>query len=157
MRKPTIVARLNLLPVMNLVTILIPLLLMGATLMNLAVVDTTLPAICKDCAEPGPEVPLRLILEIAPDGLTLSGADRVLDDGRIPCTDDACRSPGSYDFDALQRKLVLVKEQYPDNETLILVPDERTPYEVIIGAMDAARQTPTERTLFPQVTISGGA
>jgi hypothetical protein len=124
--------------------------------MNLAVVDTTLPAICVDCGKPDPGEPLNLSLSIAPDGLTLRGVDRVLDDPRIPCLEGDCRGPESYDLAALQRHLVAIKDAHPDKDNLILIPDERIPYEVIIGVMDAARQTPEARELFPRVTISGG-
>ena len=159
MRKPEIKAALNLLPVMNLVTILIPLLLMGAQLMNLAVVDTTLPAICNDCGvDPGPdtEKPLHLSLIITAEGLNLSGGSAVIDDGRIPCDSGVCRDVDSYDFATLTERLSAIKDAHPNEETLILVPGERVPYEVIIGAMDAARQS-DDRDLFPSVTISGGA
>ena len=157
MRKPKSSENLNLLPVMNLVTILIPLLLMGAQMMNLAVVDTTLPAICSDCdLEPKPDR-LNLSLIISDEGITLKGADSVLDDPRIPCDVGGCRDLESYDFDRLQRQLTQVKDAWPDSESLILVPGERVPYEVIISVMDAARQTSDDRRLFPSVTISGGA
>ena len=156
-RKPKTVANLNLLPVMNLVTILIPLLLMGAQLMNLAVVDTTLPAICSSCErDEGTEARLSLSLLISADGLRLEGADRLLDEPSIPCTTGHCASLESYDFALLQERLRQVKDAHPDEEALILVPSEHVPYEVIIGAMDAARQL-DDRLLFPAVTISGGA
>ena len=157
MRKPKSVADLNLLPVMNLITILIPLLLMGAQLMNLAVVDTTLPAICSSCdKDESPEKRLNLRLLISEGGLSLKGADPVLDEASIPCALSQCTSLESYDFAALQDKLRRIKEAHPDEETLILVPGEQVPYEVIIAAMDAARQV-GDRLLFPAVTISGGA
>ncbi|MFT5682640.1 MAG: biopolymer transport protein ExbD [Myxococcota bacterium] len=158
MRKKTTAAELNLMPVMNLVTILIPLLLMGAQMMNLAVVDTTLPAICNDCDKPDTDdEPLNLSLFVSNEGMTLKGVDRVLDDPRIPCTDGACRSLESYDFATLTRRLTTIKDAHPNKEHLILVPDDRVPYEVIIGVMDAARETGDARLLFPSVTLSGGA
>jgi biopolymer transport protein ExbD len=155
-RKQKNVANLNLLPVMNLVTILIPLLLMGAQLMNLAVVDTTLPAICSSCElEAVEEEPLNLGLRISDTGLRLTGADKILDDPTIPCESGACSGLESYNFSALQDRLRQVKSAHPGEEALVVVPDESVPYEVIIGAIDAARQT-GERLLFPSVTISGG-
>jgi len=158
MRTPKTTASLNLLPVMNLVTILIPLLLMGAQMMNLVVVDTTLPAICSvGCSDSDPtDEPFNLSVLVSADGLTLQGVDRGLEEPRIPCTDGHCRSLESYDFAALTRRLTLIKEAHPRKEHLILVPDERVSYEVIIGVMDAARETSDDRSLFPSVTLSGG-
>ncbi|MDG1482138.1 MAG: biopolymer transporter ExbD [Myxococcota bacterium] len=158
MRTPKTTASLNLLPVMNLVTILIPLLLMGAQMMNLVVVDTTLPAICSSgCSDSDPtDEPFNLSVMVSADGLTLQGVDRGLEEPRIPCTDGHCRSLESYDFATLTQRLTLIKDAHPRKAHLILIPSERVSYEVIIGVMDAARETADDRALFPSVTLSGG-
>ena len=48
---------LNLIPIMNLVTILIPFLLMAASFISLAVIDTTLPAIGDPTPQEEPDEP----------------------------------------------------------------------------------------------------
>lgn len=159
-RKEDNAAELNLLPVMNLVTILIPLLLMSAQLVQLAVIDSTLPAISEQIAPPEPtptQEPFRLSLAISGEGFTLMGADEVLgeDNNTIPCVDGACATRDSYDFAGLTSKLAEVKGAHPDESVIILVPDVRVPYEVLVAAMDAARED-SGGLLFPNVTIAGG-
>lgn len=173
---------LNLIPVMNLVTILIPFLLMAAEFVSLAVIDSTLPAI----GPPQPvtdqqedeEPPLQLSLAITEKGVRVLGADKVLfPDGApeiaegeeapptIPCKGGAtCTSVDDYDWSELTRVLAKIKDVYPDDENVIIVPDTKIRYEVIVATMDASRADRENkgadgqsRTLFPFVVIAGGA
>jgi hypothetical protein len=61
-------------------------------------------------------------------------------------------------------KLGLIKDEYPDEENVILVPDNQIKYEVLVKTMDSSRDDPTKpgadgnsRLLFPFVVIAGGA
>jgi biopolymer transport protein ExbD len=173
---------LNLIPIMNLVSILIPFLLMAAQFVHLAVIDSTLPAI-GDPQETPPdeddEPPLQLSLVLTSRGITVAGADAILkpegaegaaepiegeeEQPTIPCKDPNCATAESYDYEELTRILGLIKDEYPDDENVILVPESRIPYEVIILTMDASRQDSNSsaddgqpRTLFPFVVIAGG-
>jgi biopolymer transport protein ExbD len=173
---------LNLIPVMNLVTILIPFLLMAAEFVSLAVIDSTLPAIGPPQAptevDPDDEPPLQLSLAISEKGLRVIGADKVLfPDGApeiaegeeapptIPCNSGAsCSSVDDYDWPELTRILGKVKDVYPDDQNVIIVPDTKVRYEVIIATMDASREDRENkgadgksRVLFPFVVIAGGA
>ena len=70
---------LDLVPIMNLVTILIPFLLMASSFVTLAAIDSTLPAL----GDPQPaddtdEDKLSLSIAITDEGWTLLGADAVL-------------------------------------------------------------------------------
>ncbi|NOY24596.1 MAG: biopolymer transporter ExbD [Oligoflexia bacterium] len=171
---------LNLVPIMNLVTILIPFLLMAAEFVQLSVIDSTLPAIGPP--QPQDEVPekppLTLSLAITGKGITVLGADSVLHpDGApelaegeerpptVPCKSGSnCTGVDDYDWPDLVRILGLIKDEYPDDENVILVPDSRIPYEVIVKTMDSSREDPNNkggdgrpRPLFPFVVIAGGA
>lgn len=176
---------LNLIPIMNLVSILIPFLLMAASFVHLAVIDSTLPAIGPPQETPpdeDDEPPLQLSLVVTGKGFTVAGADAVLspesaegaapvapvegeeDQPTIPCKDPNCANPESYDYEELTRLLGLIKDEYPDDENVIMVPESRIPYEVIVKTMDASREDSTAsgedgkpRTLFPFVVIAGGA
>ncbi len=159
---------LNLLPVMNMVTILIPLLLLSAQFVNLAVIDSSLPAISDDPGPVDPErVPLELTVAITREGFTLRTRQGALDAQGQPaeqaspalgCLSGACGRAESYDYAALGRALSVVKDAHPDEEVVILAPDSRVPFEVLVGVMDAARSEPgSERLLFPQVVVAGGA
>ncbi len=160
--------QLSLLPVMNLVSILIPMLLMSAQVVHLAVIDSTLPGIEEESDEPV-EPGLKLSLLITDQGITVAGSEALLPNSEgegptLPCSGDPCAGPESYDYYALTELLGQVKDEHPDEATVILVPESRVPYEVIVGVMDAAREDPetigpdgTPRPLFPNVVVAGGA
>ena len=105
---------------------------------------------------------------ITNQGFTVAGAEAVLpnegaDSGpTVPCLESGCPTPDSYDTKELTRLLGLVKDQYPDDQNVILVPESRIPYEVLVKTMDATREDPTTRVgdkpreLFPYVVIAGG-
>jgi len=171
---------LNLVPIMNLVTILIPFLLMAAEFVHLSVIDSTLPAIGPP--QPVDEVPekppLTLSLAITGRGITVLGADAVLHpegapevaEGEerpptVPCkSGHTCTGVDDYDWPELVRILGLIKDEYPDDENVILVPDSHVPYELLVKTMDSSREDPNNkggdgkpRLLFPFVVIAGGA
>ena len=171
---------LNLTPIMNLVTILIPFLIMAAQFVNLAVIDSTLPAIGppQPVEEEPEKPPLNLSLAVTEDGITVLGADAVLHpDGApevaegeerpptVPCkSGGTCTGVDDYDWGELRRTLGLIKDEYPDDENVILVPDNDMRYEIIVKTMDTSRDNPDApgpdgkaRTLFPFVVVAGGA
>jgi biopolymer transport protein ExbD len=167
---------LNLIPVMNLVTILIPFLLMAAEFVQLAVIDSTLPAIGPpQPVEDEPEKPpLNLSLALTDRGITVLGADAVLNpDGieapelaegedrppTLPCKSGGiCTDVEDYDWMELAKILKEIKDEYPDDENMIVVPDSYTRYEIIVRAMDTGREDKdADRLLFPYVVIAGGA
>ncbi len=163
---------LDLVPIMNLVTILIPFLLMSAQFVTIAVIDSTLPAISSEPAPPDAteEEKLTLSVAVTGEGFGILGADKVLvkDDPvngpAIPCRDPNCPRPDSYDYRELTKRLALVKDSYPDEANVILVPEGSIPYEVIVYTMDAAREDVEDkdadskpRELFPFVVLAAGA
>jgi len=148
---------LNLLPVMNLVTILVPLLLLGAELAHLGILESQVPAIGDD----GPPAPLQLTVAISRVGFTLLGAAGAealpvpQEDLVLPCTDARCAAPERYDYEGLQVQLARIKDAYPDEEAITLLPDADISYQVLISTMDATR-IDGDRPLFPRVVIAGG-
>lgn len=162
---------LDLVPIMNLVTILIPFLLMSAQFVSLAVIDSSLPAITAE-APPAPdneEEKLNLSVMITGNGFTIAGADMVLEKDseengpKVACLDAGCKSPESYDYEGLTARLSKIKDRFEDEPNVILVPGGRTPYEVLVLTMDACRNDQTDlddenkaRELFPFVVIAAG-
>lgn len=168
---------LNLVPIMNLVTILIPFLLMAAQFISLAVIDSTLPAIGPPQpadAQPDEDPPLSLSVLITDEGFTVkgNGIDEIIgateEEGEeagptIPCSVQGCPTPDAYNVTELTRMLVEIKA-LPGNdeeENVILVPEPKIAYEVLVLTMDATRRDPArsgdEGLLFPFVVIAGGA
>jgi biopolymer transport protein ExbD len=176
------VPELDLVPIMNLVTILIPFLVMSAQFVQLAVIDSTLPAIGppQPVEEEPDKPPLNLSLALTSAGITILGADAVLHpdgppvaegEGRpptIPCVGGRCSRASEYDWSALTKELEKIKDEYPEEGNVILVPDGSVEYEVLVRAMDASRDDGYRRQLagqkggeprelFPYVVIAGGA
>lgn len=153
---------LDLVPILNLVSILIPFLLVSAQFVNMAVIDTTLPGIiASDHDTDLPEQPLLLRVAIVDDGFVIGGHEGTLgdEDLHIACTTSDCVGDDSWDYDELTRTLALVKDEFPDEEALVLVPGSRVPYASVVGAMDACRASPENggRMLFPMQTVAGGS
>jgi biopolymer transport protein ExbD len=181
---------LDLVPIMNLVTILIPFLLMAAQFVSYAVIDSTLPAIgppqpIEDKEDEDP--PLNLSVFITDKGYTVAGSAAVLkgegggEEGEEKGPTIECMTPGcvyaedskegaseAYDVVKLRTLLTEIKDEYPDEQNVILVPEPDIPYEVLVVTMDATRENPdaaadegsegqcTGRCLFPFVVIAGG-
>lgn len=160
-RRPKQRGRLELLPVMNLVTILIPMLLAAAELAELAVVDTTLPAISPTLDALGAPAPLVLTVSsvgVAVDGIE-GGTEARTD---LRCAGDVCARVADYPLVALTEALTVAKEMRPDDDRVTIVPHGDVPYGVLVAVMDAARQAPAapgqaSRPLFPRVVVAGGA
>jgi len=164
---------LDLVPIMNMVTILIPFLLLSVQFVSIAVIDSTLPAIGKPTeAQPDDEEKLNLSVAITDKGYSVLGASGVLgnpdgDGATVPCLRDGCPGVDAYDVSKLTEMLGQIKDEYPDEENVILIPESNVPYEVLIATMDAARENPdvkvtvngvsdVARPLFPFVVIAGG-
>jgi biopolymer transport protein ExbD len=189
---------LNLIPVMNLVTILIPFLLMASAQVQLAVIDSTMPAIGAPSDEPPPldeDPPLTLSVIISEQGFTVkhnkemegmseeqiaaaaaAAAESEEEGPTLPCMDegrklDKCANPDQYDYLGLTNLLMQVQTDHaePTDQNIILVPESRIPYAVIVRTMDASRDeallgeaarmdetTGRYHELFPFVVIAGG-
>ncbi|MFT5459150.1 MAG: biopolymer transport protein ExbD [Myxococcota bacterium] len=145
---------LDLVPIMNLVTILIPFMLMSSHLVSVAVLDASTPVSSEgtDLAEEG----LELSVAITATGFVVTGnADGLRDGHRVPCEVQGC-PPGSYDTLGLTARLTRVKIDHPEEAVIVLVPEPTVPYAALIDAMDAVR-VDGRRELFPHVVVAGDA
>lgn len=158
---------LTLIPIMNLVTLLIPFLLMSAQFVSYAMIESTLPAICSGAGcddEDAAEVGVRLLVQRTSYRLeTTSSGITELDAGlQIPCKPTSCEGA----IPTLREHLLRLKDAHPSLRHIVLVPDSDVPYEDLILAMDATREDPDAaglpgehcdgRCLFPQLTVAGG-
>lgn len=57
-------------------------------------------------------------------------------------------------FTGLTERMIALKRQRPAETRLVLSADPDVPYEVIVAAMDAVRETPGHAVLFPDLTLS---
>jgi len=170
---------LDLVPIMNLVTILIPFLLMASSFVTLAAIDSTLPAIgppTESTEVDEEEEKLNLSIAVTDEGYTVMGGDGTLRSenaegekgATLPCKRAGCPTADSYDHKGLTELLTDIKDRWEDEENVILVPESQIAYEALILTMDAAREDPDKketdengasrnRLLFPNVVIAGGA
>ena len=168
-RKKEADPELDLVPIMNMVTILIPFLLLSVQFVSIAVIDSTLPAIGKptETTDEPQEEKLNLSVAITDKGYTILGASGVLGNAKgegatVPCLRDGCPSAEAYDQAKLTEMLGQIKDEFSEEKNVILVPESNIPYEVLIATMDATREDPETkengkpRELFPFVVIAGG-
>lgn len=150
-------------------------------------IESTLPMIGPPSATDYDErPPLNLSLLVSDRGLSVMGADAVLfpegaadtgDDGpplSVPCiSGGACTGLDDYDWALLSEQLGKVKDEYPDDLQVIVVPESDIPYELIVRVLDHARWAPhlpmdaelgaweswksVRRELFPFSVLAGGA
>ena len=170
---------LNLVPIMNLVTILIPVLLMAIKSLELSVIDTSLPAISPNVAAPQDDIPdkppLQLKLAVTNLGIRILGAAEYLYPGEakpdtadeetgkpdVPCLSNAtCKGVEDYNWSDLSQKLSQIKKAAQDDErdsdSVVLISDNNIKYEILVKTMDVTRKSADGSKLFPSVSIAGG-
>ncbi len=153
----TSIEDINLVPIMNMVMCLIPMVLLGMSLIKIGVVNVNAPKFGMGAATPdnSDEKPLNLTIAIAADGyrLTASGADinSLMGlppiDPLDPAAAAAAAAAGptipkkgdSYDYISLYNKLVAIKKQFPNESVVNLTAERDTHFKYLIGAMDVMR------------------
>ena len=142
---------LNLIPIMNLVVCLIPIILFGTVLVKVGVVNVSAPPFGPDRhAVAQTERPFNLTLGISDAGFRLhAGVDlnELLE--RPPAAPDASGRPttglvipkkgDTYDYVALYNALMAIKEVRPKESLLKVTADRHIPFKTIVKAMDATR------------------
>ena len=63
---------------------------------------------------------------------------------------------GDYDFDALRRAAIDLKERFPLEDDVVVTADPNVEYEHLVHAMDAVRASPDVGPLFDDVQIAAG-
>lgn len=144
----------DLLPVMNVMFLLIPLLLSVMEYASMAAVNVSPPRFSAASSEPKPDdtpkdKPLNLKVMVLEDGFRIS-ADSQQDgaeagkatDSRAPTIPLA--KPGTplddyarYDFAALEQRVKSYKESFPNETTVTISAEANIPMQTIISTMDA--------------------
>jgi biopolymer transport protein ExbD len=162
---------LNLTPLIDMITCLMFFLMMFACILPVVIIDAPLPKIASTAAEikqaKDTKNKLEIMVYINSKGISVK-SDRGMEKSFQAAQD------GKYPFDELHKFLVQVKGK-SDTKEITLMPADDTPYEVMIGVMDAAREltkddqgyqpVPPEianrpessqfNRLFPDVSIGG--
>jgi len=133
---------LNLVPIMNLVVCLIPMVLYGMAMVKVGVVNVNQPRFDHDRGVAA-EKPLRLTVAIADDGYRVTAAGATLprlagaDDGSAPLK--IPKKDGGYDYVELYNTMVAIKKQFPKETIVNLTAERGTPFKFVLGTMDVMR------------------
>jgi biopolymer transport protein ExbD len=153
-----------LIPVMNLVCMLIPLLLYGAVFVKFITIQVNSPRMSTAPSQQPPDQneKLNLTVMITDQGFTF----KVNPKFRLPWMSmssetgsasgpDIPKKDDDWDYEDLNRKLKEIKENHREETQIILGAEDDIKYEVLIKSMDWSRGTESER-LFPDVTLTRG-
>jgi hypothetical protein len=148
-----------LVPILNLVCMLIPLLLYGAVFVRYKTLDVS----SSGAVGPPPEQlaeALDLTVKITEGGFHLAVNPKY----RLPWMNAASRQTsalpdiprldGGWDFDALTKRLEEVKRDHDRETKIYMVAEDDIPLDVLIRTMDHARGT--DDALFPDVVLTRG-
>lgn len=140
---------LNLVPIMNLVVCLIPIVLLGTSLVQVGTIEVEPPRFCAGCQAAPDTPPLGLDVRVTTAGFELRADDRVtLLTALMDLLDPAVAEPehvtiprkdGALDFVGLYNALVLVKTERPEATQVRLGADEGVPWREVVTTMDVAR------------------
>jgi biopolymer transport protein ExbD len=126
---------LNLVPMMDTFVVLIAFLLytMASIVMNH--VETPLPtASPTEVAEKLKENPLQLTVSFRKDETEIWSPFKKIDAKKIPNTPE-----GTPDVLAIHQRLVEVKQQFPNENQVVLAPTGSTSYDSLVASMDVIR------------------
>ncbi len=142
---------MNLVPMIDIFTVLVTFLLMTAVFYRTVVLELNLPTAQNESTPPPPTLQLEIVVRKE----KLQVADR----GSGLLTEFANGAQG-YEFSKLSEFLQRVKERYPDklDATILLEPD--VPYDTMVQVMDTVRVVEQEQDgrsvqaeLFPEISI----
>lgn len=147
------VSEMDLVPIMNMVMCLIPVVLAGSAAVQIGIVNVNAPKFGMGTAatpEDDAEKPLNLTVAVGEDGfrITASGADinEILGttaaapvDGAAPQGPLIPKKAEKYDYLDLYNKLVTVKKAFPEETIVNLTADARIQFKFVIAVMDVLR------------------
>jgi biopolymer transport protein ExbD len=143
---------LNLIPMMDILTVLVIFLLITAVFTHITIMDLNIPTRAGGSAVNVPNFSIEVIVRKA--GLEIANGSSV--EAAIPKKED------KYDLDLLTKILARLKAQYPekDDATVLIEPD--IPYDYLIQIMDAMRGADVREegsgemkklVLFPKISV----
>ena len=143
---------LNLVPILDAMVTLISFLLFSASFLAIVVIDTPAPLLA-DAQEAlkDKKPPLNLTLRVQDGQMFLEGGFGNLVNRRI-----ANLADGTYDLVTLHTALLEIKQRYPQETKLILMPSPGVPYEELVKIIDTSRAyEKTDPTIFKKNPLTG--
>lgn len=160
-KEPEESTELNIVPYLDILMNLIIFMLLSMTgLAAFGTLNVNAPSYGAGGAGTSETPPLLLTVAISQKGFFVAAVGGVLA-GQPEATPSDTAAPtiplkadGQYDYEALTEKMKQIKGEFPTETKLILAADATTPYEVLVGTMDATRETKDRKLLFPDVTLA---
>jgi biopolymer transport protein ExbD len=127
-------------------TILIVFLLMTAEFVHIAIIDLSLPSLSRDesgkVQQPPQDNLVLIILAIKEDCIQVKSPGFVFD--------PIAKENSNYNYTTLINQLKEIKTKYTAAEDIIISPEAKIKYDIIIKVMDRCRETG-----FPNVSLAG--
>jgi biopolymer transport protein TolR len=161
----TELGELNIVPYLDILMNLIMFMLLSITgLAAFGILNVSAPSYGGQAAsvqDEGDKPKLLLSVLIAKKGFYVAGAGGVLgpQTGAVNPSEMAPTLPkkadGTFDFAGLTAQLVGIKKEFPTETKVIIGAEPDISYEVLVGTMDAVRESPApdRKVLFPDVTL----
>lgn len=150
---------LNIVPYLDILMNLILFMLLSITgLASFGILNVTAPNYGGPTAgvqQENPDQPkLTLSVLISKQGHFINSENAILgENGNAPTI--PLKADGSYDYEALNAKMVEIKQAFPGETKVIIGADSDVQYDALIATMDACRETQGKEhhLLFPDVTL----
>jgi biopolymer transport protein ExbD len=126
LKKPV---ELNLVPMIDIFTVLVTFLLMTAVFSRITILQLDLPS--SNSSSAGAPPAFRLEVIVRHEGFELTNGTKLI--ATLPKVD------GAYDFKALTSLAVALKQEYPDAKDASVLLERDVQYDYLIQAMDAVR------------------
>ena len=143
---------LNLIPMMDILTVLVIFLLITAVFTHITIMELNIPTRAGESAVNVPNFSIEVIVRKA--GLEIANGSSV--EAAIPKKDD------KYDLEMLSKMLTRLKAQYPEKEDATILVEPDIQYDYLVQIMDAIRGGDVREegsgemrkiVLFPKVSI----
>ena len=158
------IGELNIVPYLDILMNLIMFMLLSITgLAAFGILNVSAPSYggAAAAADDADKPKLLLSVLVSKKGFYVAGAGGVLgpqtgsvNPAEVPPTLPK-KADGSFDYAGLTAQLVGVKKEFPNETKVIIGAEADIPYEVLVGTMDAVRESPPpeRKVLFPDVTL----
>ncbi|MCO5142135.1 MAG: biopolymer transporter ExbD [Oligoflexia bacterium] len=134
---------LPLVPIMDAFVTLIAFLLLVTSLLAVTLIDTPAPVVSNVPDDNKDKKPLMLTLDVKETGLRLYSTFRRIPEQSFP------KVELGYDLEKLHEAIVAIKQQFPEEKTIVFMPTPEVKYDELVQIMDAVRVlTKTDPPLF---------
>jgi biopolymer transport protein ExbD len=165
----TLNLELDIKPVMNLMVVLIPLLLAGAEMVKLSIIEIDLPPTSAGGGGGSDQTPqqekqktLGLKIAITKDGFSLATASTIMTGESAGGPTIPILADQTYDYKTLQKKLIELKklietQGFKDKESAVITAGADIEYQIIIDVLDVIAKYRDDQgnvqPLFPQINF----